>query len=190
MSERFPREYALVHAQAMIEHMKPLCRRIEIAGSIRRGRDKVKDIEIVAQPITVAVGTNLFGESTGHEPADLAEAIKQYNAIEEHPIEYRPVGKDGQERDGRRFKALSVGKAKIPVDLFIVLPPATWGVIFLLRTGSADFNLRIIERAKDLGIRLNNGRLIDRNGSQIPTLEEKDVFAALRVKYKEPKDRS
>lgn len=187
---RFPREYALAHAEAIVEHMRPLCRRIEIAGSIRREKPTVKDIEIVAQPITVAVGMNLFGEATGHEPADLNAAIAQYNAIELHPIEHRPVGKDAQERDGRRFKALSVGKEKIPVDLFIVLPPATWGVIFLLRTGSADFNIRMIERAKDLGIRLANGRLVDKNGAQISTPEEKDVFAALKAKYKEPKDRS
>lgn len=187
---RFSREYALAHAQAIVEHMKPLCQRIEIAGSIRREKPSVKDIEIVAQPITVAVGKTLFGEATGHEPADLTSAITQYNAIERYPIEHRPVGKDAQERDGRRFKALCVGKDKIPVDLFIVLPPATWGVIFLLRTGSADFNIRVIERAKDLGIRLMNGRLVDRNGREIPTYEEKDVFTALKVKYKDPKERS
>lgn len=190
MSERVAREYALAHAEAICEHMRPLCRRIEIAGSIRRERATVKDIEIVAEPITVSVGRNLFGESLGHEPANLAAGIEQYNAIEAHPIEHRLVGVEAQERDGRRFKALSVGKDKIPVDLFIVLPPATWGMIFLIRTGSADFNIRMIERAKGLGYRFSNGTLIDRDGRKIPTPEEKDVFRALRVKYKEPKDRS
>lgn len=43
-------DYAKQIAEALIEELRPYCERISIAGSIRRGKQEVKDIEIVAVP--------------------------------------------------------------------------------------------------------------------------------------------
>jgi len=43
-------EDALPVAEMVVRHLEPLCERIEIAGSLRRKRPVVHDIDIVAQP--------------------------------------------------------------------------------------------------------------------------------------------
>lgn len=47
-------------AEGLVEAFKPYCRRVQIAGSIRRERPEVKDIEIVAVP-HMRFGEDLFG---------------------------------------------------------------------------------------------------------------------------------
>lgn len=54
----------------------PFCDRLNIAGSIRRGKQEVHDIEIVCQPKRVKVGTlDLFGQDTRKEEIS-AEFVK------------------------------------------------------------------------------------------------------------------
>ncbi len=43
-------EFAKEVANAFIGHIQPFCSRVEIAGSVRRGKRDVKDIEICAIP--------------------------------------------------------------------------------------------------------------------------------------------
>ena len=48
-----PYEYEVMRkqAEALRELLAPACARIEIAGSIRREKPKVKDVELVAVPL-------------------------------------------------------------------------------------------------------------------------------------------
>jgi DNA polymerase/3'-5' exonuclease PolX len=48
-------------AQKYVELLRPYCKRIEIAGSIRRQRPEVKDIEIVCIPKRAPLNGGLFG---------------------------------------------------------------------------------------------------------------------------------
>ncbi len=45
---RFEKAYSI--AERVMKLLKPFCDRIEIAGSLRREKEEVKDIEIVAIP--------------------------------------------------------------------------------------------------------------------------------------------
>ena len=56
-------ESATQTANRVVELLAPHCERIHIAGSIRRKKETVKDIEVVCQPIKVFVKdkTDLFG---------------------------------------------------------------------------------------------------------------------------------
>lgn len=47
----------------MVEALRPYCHRVEVAGSVRRGRDWINDIEIVAIPKATIepAPTDLFG---------------------------------------------------------------------------------------------------------------------------------
>lgn len=47
---RMKRKTALRAAQELLELLRPGVTRIEIAGSVRRGRATVKDLELVALP--------------------------------------------------------------------------------------------------------------------------------------------
>jgi DNA polymerase/3'-5' exonuclease PolX len=91
----------------------------------------------------------------------------------------------GEVKDGDRYKRLFDSKTGIQIDLFIVKPPAQWGVIFMLRTGSAEWNHRFLKRLEAMGLRMRDGRILDKKGA-LDTPEEEDVFRVAKVKWKDP----
>jgi DNA polymerase/3'-5' exonuclease PolX len=71
------------------------------------------------------------------------------------------------------------------LDLFMV-PPDTWGWILCLRTGSRDFNRRVMLPAlKARGYVLEEGQLWC-DGERIPTPEETDVWRCSGIPWVEP----
>jgi DNA polymerase/3'-5' exonuclease PolX len=74
--------HALVIAEQARAALAPSCHRIEIAGSIRRRRPQVKDIELVAIPKQVATG--LFGDEWVTDP-DFCAVVNQWPAIKGQP---------------------------------------------------------------------------------------------------------
>jgi DNA polymerase/3'-5' exonuclease PolX len=62
--------------------LAPFCARIEIAGSIRRGKPQVKDIELVAMPRQVPTG--LFGDELVTDP-DFCAVVNQWPAVKGTP---------------------------------------------------------------------------------------------------------
>lgn len=191
--KRYPLAVARVVASALVHHLSPFAERISIAGSVRRERQWVKDAEIVMVPKVRYVERDLFGNDGKAIRYDTSEGIDAYNRIERFPMEVRDVeSKDGEIRriDGDRFKALVDTHTGLPIDLFIVLPPATWGCIYFIRTGPADFNKRAMKRAHAMGMQFDQGRLIMQASRRpLPTPEEEDVFRHLKANYKDPEDR-
>lgn len=66
--KRMPLVVAERHAQRIVEAISGACERIQIAGSIRRRKEEVGDIEIVAIP--KRGGTDLFGEPSDDSMLD------------------------------------------------------------------------------------------------------------------------
>ncbi len=178
-------------AEELIEDLTPACERIEIAGSIRRGRPDVGDIELVVIPKfgTFAGPQSLFGDAEP-EPTKI-------NWLEDHCLEMRERGifldrrdKHGKASWGPRFKRLIFHS--VPLDLFAVLPPAQWGCLFTIRTGPADFSKRLVTSTRFGGLmpawlHVQDGALRHIDGGEIvPTPEEIDFFAALGVPFIEP----
>jgi DNA polymerase/3'-5' exonuclease PolX len=187
-------------AGAVVTLLRPACERIEIAGSIRRRRPEVGDVEIVAEPRMEKC--DFFGEVErslldDHLAGLVAEGMLWLG-----------------ERGGERFKLYSIPPLGMGLDLFVVLPPATWGVIYAIRTGSADFSKMLVNRARARGMRVVGGALYDLAGlpeiaraaalamstehfqrlvayqlKPIPTPEEEDFFAALGVEWVAPEER-
>src|SRR3989304_4969145 len=97
-SERkWPLADAWMIAQRSVMLLMPLCQRVEIAGSIRRRKSQVGDIEIVCVPRMTG---GLFGDQ---------------------PVYIPPLGQ--VVKDGDRYKQYILGEG-IKLDLFLVLPPA------------------------------------------------------------------
>ena len=122
--------------------LAPGCQKIEIAGSLRRQSPTVKDIEIVAQPTMLPIDT-LFGDIYGYASAldPILADLASRNILS-------TAGKNGE-----RYKQLKVrGKVGPDLDLFIVRPPAQWGVIFTIRTGPAEFSRRLVTPRKHGGL--------------------------------------
>ena len=154
--------------------------RVEIAGSIRRGCNQVNDIEIVAAPIWAEI-TDLFGEQKWTE-----------SSVEALPNLLDIVGGEKYIKKGDRYKQIILNCGE-KLDLFIVYPPASWGIIYTIRTGPREFSKKIVTQENYGGYLNNNcfvknGQLIH-NGQVVEVLEEKDFFDYLTIDYLEPEER-
>lgn len=192
MTRRTPLLDASIKAEMLRGSLDPYCERIEVAGSIRRRRPDVKDIELVAAPAMAHRPEGLWGAL---ERVDLlAGRIGSMLADPLHALALRDVEvhrADGtiehQRRDGDAYKALSY--LGVPVDLFIVRPPADWGVIYAIRTGPADWSQRLVTDCQRWFMRVEGGRLL-RHGEHVPCPEERDFLAAIGQPWVDPWDRS
>lgn len=99
------------------------------AGSLRRQRELVGDLELVAVPAGPALWQRL-DELLAQ--GRIAQAVKS----------------DGHPRWGECYRALAFtpqGGAAWTVELFLTTPES-WGLQFLIRTGSADFSRMVVTR--------------------------------------------
>ena len=171
MSEgkKYPYEGAVKYARDLAAMLMPFCERIEIAGSIRRQKELVGDIEIVCIPHTVMTG--LFGD----EPARCPGFCNVVDSME--AVRGKATGKYTQ-----RITPLG-----IKLDLFMTTPK-TWGNIFAIRTGSADFSaIRLAARWVQLGYHSVDGMLM-KDGEEFPCYEERELFQLLGMEWIDPKD--
>jgi DNA polymerase/3'-5' exonuclease PolX len=191
---RLPLEVARGLADTLVELLRPGCERIEIAGSIRRERPEVGDIELLAVPRWDTLAGGLFGDIA--ESVNLLDVelrrLEAADGLEDHSIRRR-LDKNGTPRWGERYKALTFHT--VPVDLFICLPPAQWGVLYVIRTGPAEFGHALVTPQAHGGylpsyLQVREGALRRRDtGEVVPTPEEVDVFRALGLQNLTPRAR-
>ncbi len=190
-------------ADHLITLLAPVCERIEIAGSIRRGQREVHDIELVAIPRLVQHGgqLDLFGGVTNAKINSLLDEKLDLLLISDFIVK-RPhlstsdfitawgakYKKFLVARDGKAITRLST---LVQVDLYITTAPQ-WGSIFTIRTGPAEFGHALVTYIKNhTPYRQQDGGLIDiRTGTFVPTPEEQDYFAAVGLRYVPPEKRN
>lgn len=179
MSEAVKRPYAQVMrvAECLVDSLRPHCHRIEIAGSLRRKKDMVGDIEIVAIPM---LHTDLVGD-----PLDSSE-IDDW--LVNKPLTLH--------KNGQRYKQFSFEwqpRWWFKVDLFLQPDPATWGWNFMIRTGSMEFSKKMVVPRRFGGYKPEwatiEGARVWRDGKALETQEEIDVFRLWEMEWIEPKDR-
>jgi DNA polymerase/3'-5' exonuclease PolX len=151
-------------AERVKAELAPYCERIEIAGSVRRGKAEVGDIEIVAIPKPYDVG--LFASG-------IALVVERWAKVRgELPCKYTQ-------------RMLPEG---IALDLFFATQ-LNWGLILAIRTGSADYSHKILACGWVRNGYASVNGMLERDGMTIPTREEEDVFALAGVKWEEPGER-
>lgn len=182
-------------AESLAAHFGSVCERIEIAGSIRRLKPEVKDVELLAIPdLTPLPRPRLeFGKPL---------PVVHRTALDKLIAEMQEDGSITLEKNGPRQKTFWLKPFSISVDLFLVLPPATWGVQKVIRTGPADFSHWVVTRKRNGGALPNEYRVQDGavwegdrhamnlEGETIVGFEEeKDFLNFLGLGWIEPKDR-
>jgi DNA polymerase/3'-5' exonuclease PolX len=180
MVEAMKLEQARKIAESLRSDLEPYCERIEIGGSIRRRKLEVKDIELVVIP--------KFGDfPTGQMSLDGDPLTSYENLLFEHIAanreEYRII-KMG-------VKYAQIHKSSMMIDVFTATPE-TWGYIFLLRTGPAEFSKWVVTELKKRGYTLKRGAVwaTDSLGLlQCDTPSERDVFRMLGIDWIEPEYR-
>lgn len=164
-------------AQKYVALLAPYCERLEIAGSVRRKKPEVKDIEIVCIPmqeIVIEKSEDLFDESK-HNYQVHREFVGAVNRLEK--IKGEPTGKYTQ-------RLLPEG---INLDLFIANKD-NWGYILAIRIGPDGYSKYLADTWVRQGYRGIDGTLT-KNGKPIPVPEENDLFRLLGLEYVEPEYR-
>lgn len=187
--------------EAVVRLLRPICHRVEIAGSVRRCKPQVHDIEVLAIPrpspkATIQaklIGTVEVDRWTTDDWAD--EGLR--SGLLEHRRD-----KAGRPACGVRFKRLKIDSEKVvpgiragwmALDLFVVLPPAQWGCLMAIRTGPADYSHNLATTALQRGMRIHDGHLEVGKGegewTVLATPEEADLFRELGLPHPLPEDR-
>lgn len=167
-------------AAQVVADLTPYCHTVDIAGSVRRGKADVGDLEIVARPRWELAG-GLFG--------DISTNMLHLHLTNEP--QYRWL--KGNNPNGRYYQLMLDDSMQL--DLFLA-DEDNYGLILLIRTGSSEFSASMLARWKRVqGIGPDqrgsvNGRLVTRDGVVIPTPTEAAVFAACRVPFIPPHERT
>jgi len=168
MKAEVPYKEAKEIADEVLRLLMPHVYRAEIAGSIRREKPIVGDIEIVAIAKPYEIG--LF-------ESGIATVVNQWEKVK------------GELEYGKTKYTQRILPEGIKLDLFFATPE-NWGNILAIRTGSADYSHKVLATTwVQKGYRSENGLLI-KNGITFEVREERDLFERLGLEYVEPKDRN
>jgi DNA polymerase (family 10) len=149
------------HLAPLLAHLAgaPGLARLEVAGSYRRRRETVGDVDLLAVP---------------RSPTGAAAVAAHFTA---HPqvAEVLAAG------DTRASVRLGAG---LQVDLRVV-PAESWGAALQYFTGSKEHNVRLRQRAVERGLRLSEYGLF-RGEERLAGAEEAEVYAALGLAWVPP----
>lgn len=157
----------------VIDRLSPYVDRAEIAGSLRRGVEFPKDIEVVVIPSCIS--DDLFGDEERFTTREITDACCGMGRVLKSGTRYVQVDQ--------------VLGSPYRLDLFMVHPPAEWGTIFAIRTGPAPFSQEMVTRIRGRLWRCVDGHVVDDRGKVVPTPEEEDFFRAAGLTWIPPEDR-
>lgn len=174
-----PWEHMRSAASVVCSIFGPACHRIEVAGSLRRMKPQVRDIEIVAIP---KPDIDLFGNALDTNQIDYV--LQSWPAVS-------GVIKSGAKY--KQFKFIGSTGSEYVVDLFLQPDPLTWPVNFLLRTGSAEFSHKMVTPQSRGGFKpdhleIREARVWD-GGTALELKEEEEIFELWGMNYVKPRDR-
>ncbi|MEM9915714.1 MAG: DNA polymerase/3'-5' exonuclease PolX [Planctomycetota bacterium] len=143
----------------------PTVEKIEYAGSLRRGKETIGDIDIL-------VASSAPGNS--EERSGIFEAFVNHPAVAD-------VIAHGDTKASVRTGDES---KNMQVDLRVV-EPESFGAALMYFTGSKEHNVKMRERAIARGLSLNEYSL-SKDGHPVASATEEDVFAALDLAWVAP----
>lgn len=157
---------AIELAERITAALSPYCAKIEIAGSIRRGRETCNDIDIVALP----------------HPGQLSGLLSRAKANAE------VVSSGGQ----ATILRLRNG---VQLDLWIArdddrdlvgVTPGNWGTLLLCRTGSREHNIWLAQKAAGAGLHWDPHHGLKRGDQVVASRTEAEVYEALGLHWVPP----
>ena len=164
-------ELAREIAEDLLVRLEPSCERIVIAGSIRRQKPYVGDIELLCIP-----KCNGFTNQLDRQVETL---------IRQGLLDFR-CNKLGSKVYGPKNKLLLHVRTGIGVDIFSTTEEC-WAVSLVVRTGGAETNKRIATEAIRKDWRWHAyGRGFTTPDGEIICHSEQEVFKAVGLPYLEP----
>ena len=167
-------------AGRIVGALREWCDRIEIAGSIRRRRPHVGDIDLVV----------LARDGQEQRIRDrMLQSCRRVVCGDQAMVVAMPVPA-GCPHPANELQ-IDVWFAKRSTgDLFEVAASAhNFGTLLLCRTGSKEHNIRLCTRARDMGIKWDPHHGVMRGNRVVASEEEADVFRALDLPFIAPESR-
>jgi DNA polymerase/3'-5' exonuclease PolX len=159
--------------------------RLVVAGSLRRRKLEVGDVEILYVPKLVSQTVDFF-TSCSVSAVDLMLA----DLLGKNIIAKR-TNKNGSVMWGEKNKLAVHVASGIPVDFFAATE-ANWFNYLVCRTGGAENNCQIASAAQAKGWKWNpyGAGFMDDRGLIVQVKSERDVFELVELPYREPWERS
>lgn len=185
MKTRFPRAAAIAVAKELCDALKPVTTALIVAGSLRRRKLDVGDVEI------------LYISKTGSAPDGLFDVVET-NLVDEvlasllqRCVLAKRTNEKGSEMWGPKNKFAVHVASGIPVDLFTATAE-NWFNYLVCRTGGKDSNTRIAAAAQAKRWQWNpyGPGFTDENGNLVKVETEQDVFRLAGLPYLEPWQRT
>ncbi len=157
-SQRVSIDYARAVSDAIVEDLKqlPEVKQVAVAGSCRRRRESCGDLDILAT---------------------CSDAGPPMDRLAAHPL-VETVLQRGDTKQRVRLKS------GLELDLRVV-PEESFGAAMQYFTGSKEHNVVVRQRAKDLGLKLNEYGVF-RGEEQIAGRTEEEVYAAVGLPWFPP----
>ncbi|BCJ38934.1 DNA polymerase/3'-5' exonuclease PolX [Actinocatenispora thailandica] len=176
---------ALDLAESIVDRLAPLADRCTYAGSLRRGKETVGDIDILAAAADsgplMAAFVALPEADTVLVRGDTKTSIR--TAL--HPAAALPAaGTAGAGTDADHESATPMGGLQI--DLRVV-PQEVWGAALQYFTGSREHNVRVRELAVHAGLKLSEYGLFDAATDELIVAgTEQEVYERLGLRWIPP----
>jgi len=180
--KRMPLGIATPIAESIIAHMESVkgVKRAAFAGSLRRGRDTIGDIDVLV---------------VADDPAKAHEAFRSMDGV----VDVIAAGESKSSvrlrtsfDAGRWSGAIDDDEPTVQVDLRVV-PGESWGAALMYFTGSKEHNVRLRERALKRGVTLNEYGLYPEDDEDSPPQSrgveavaqenEEEIYTALGVRF-------
>lgn len=189
---RFPNALGMRVAAELCAALKPASERLIVAGSLRRRKATVGDVEVLYIART----------EVRRDPEDMF-ATKEFNladeviaSLERRGVLERRRNSIGSEMFGPKNKLMRHRASGVPVDLFAATTENWWNYL-VCRTGPAESNTRIAMAAQAMGWTWNPYRAGFSRGGPMTGLEheeramgsEAEVFAFVGLPWAAPEDR-
>lgn len=164
--------------------MDPACKCVVIAGSLRRKKATVGDVELVFVPRTEVRAIDMFASAPVSLADEAIEAMLANGVIEKR------ASKTGSFAWGAKNKLAKHVESGIPIDFFATTAEAFFNYL-VCRTGPAESNTRIATAAQRMGWKWNpyGPGFTNSNGETVVVTCERDVFRFVGLPYHEPEGR-
>lgn len=188
LKTKFPRAAALAVAKELCDVLRPVAERLIVAGSLRRRKAEVGDVEILFVPKLKAVPFDLFG--TVVQMSLVEDALAD---LLEGGVLAKRKNVNGSEMWGAKNMLAVHVASGIPVDLFAATE-ANWWNYLVCRTGPGESNIAIASAAQAMGWKWNPygagfSRQIGLTTEERVVGSEREVFEFVGLPFKEPWER-
>lgn len=184
MKSKFDRADVLKVAKQLCDCLTPFSERLIVAGSMRRRKLKVSDLELLYIPVFKTEKVDLISE------AQVNQFDKMLDLLLREKILAKRKNVLGSEVWGEKNKLAIHVPTGMPVDFFSTTPEC-WHNYLVCRTGGSRNNTLIAEAYKRKGMQWNpySPGFTDRDGTQKCNDSEAAVYVNCGLRYLHPHER-